>query len=36
MKDKKVLWAVAITAVVVLVAANKLRSLPLVDKLPTV
>jgi hypothetical protein len=34
--DKKTVWAVAITAVVVLVAANKLRQLPGVNKLPTV
>lgn len=34
--DKKTITIVLVTAVVVLVAANKLRSLPLVDKLPTV
>lgn len=32
---KKELTTIAITAVVVLVLANKLRQLPLVNKLPT-
>lgn len=36
MPDKKTLMLIAITAIVVLIAANKLRSLPLVSKLPTV
>lgn len=34
--DKKVMWAVAITAIVVLIAAPRLRQLPGVNKLPTV
>lgn len=34
--NKQTLIIVAVTAVVVLVAANKLRTLPLVNKLPTV
>lgn len=34
--NQKTLMIVAVTAVVVLVTANKLRSLPLVSKLPTV
>jgi hypothetical protein len=34
--DKKHIWTIAITAAVTLILANKLRSLPLVDKLPTV
>lgn len=36
MPDKKTLMLIAITAIVVLIAANKLRSLPLVKNLPTV
>lgn len=35
MPDKKTLMVIVITALVVLVAANKLRQLPLVGKLPT-
>ena len=34
--NKKTMTTVAITAVVVLILANKLRSLPGVNKLPTV
>lgn len=34
--NKNQMITVAITAVVVLIAANKLRSLPLVSKLPTI
>jgi hypothetical protein len=34
--DKKTLMIVAVTAVVVLIAAPKLRSLPVISKLPTV
>lgn len=34
--DKKTLTIVVITAIVVLIAAPKLRSLPGVNKLPTV
>jgi len=34
--NKKTIYVVIGTAVVTLVLANKLRSLPLVDKLPTV
>jgi hypothetical protein len=34
--SKNQMITVAITAVVVLIAANKLRQLPLVNKLPTV
>lgn len=34
--DKKTLTAVAITAIVVLIASTKLKSLPLLNKLPTV
>lgn len=34
--NQKTLMTVGLTAVVVLVLANKLRSLPLVSKLPTV
>lgn len=34
--NQKTLIIVAVTAVIVLIAAPKLRSLPLVSKLPTV
>jgi hypothetical protein len=34
--NKNQMITIAVTAVVVLIAANKLRSLPLVSKLPTV
>lgn len=34
--DKKTLTIVAITAIVVLIAAPKLRTLPVVNKLPTI
>lgn len=34
--NKKTLITVAVTAVVVLIAADKLRSLPVVNKLPTI
>lgn len=34
--NQKTMITVAVTAVIVLVAANKLRQLPLVNKLPTV
>lgn len=34
--SKNQMITVAVTAVVVLIAANKLRQLPLVNKLPTV
>lgn len=34
--DKRTLMTVAITAIVTLVLANKLRSLPGVNKIPTV
>lgn len=33
--DKKAVITVAVTAVVVLVLANRIRQLPVVDKLPT-
>lgn len=36
MGDKKMIVAVLVTAVVVLVASAKLRSLPIVSKLPTI
>lgn len=34
--NKKTLTVVVVTAVVVLIAADKLRSLPVVSKLPTI
>lgn len=34
--NKNQMITVAVTAVIVLIAANKLRQLPLVSKLPTV
>ena len=34
--NKNQMITVAVTAVIVLIAANKLRQLPLVNKLPTV
>lgn len=34
--NQKTLMIVAVTAVIVLIAAPKLRSLPIVSKLPTV
>ena len=34
--DKKTMWAVAITAVVVLILAPRIRQLPGDNKLPTV
>jgi hypothetical protein len=34
--NKQTMMVVAITAIVVLIAANKLRSLPIVSKLPTI
>jgi hypothetical protein len=34
--NKQTMITVAITAVIVLIAANKLRSLPVLSKLPTV
>ena len=34
--SKNQMITVAVTAVIVLIAANKLRQLPLVNKLPTV
>lgn len=36
MPDKKMVWTVAITAVVVLVIAPRLRSLPGLNRLPTI
>lgn len=36
MPNSKTLWIVAITAIVVLIAAPRLRQLPGVNKLPTV
>lgn len=33
--DKKTITIIIVTALIVLVAANKLRQLPLVGKLPT-
>lgn len=34
--DKKTVMIVVVTALIVLIAANKIRTLPLVNKLPTV
>lgn len=34
--NQKMVWTIVITAVVVLVLAPKLRSLPLVNKVPTI
>ena len=34
--NQKTMMTVAITAVIVLIAANKLRTLPIISKLPTV
>lgn len=34
--NQKTMMTVAVTALIVLIAANKLRTLPLVNKLPTV
>lgn len=34
--NKKTMITVAVTAVIVLIAADKLRALPVVNKLPTI
>jgi hypothetical protein len=34
--DKKQMWTIAITALIVLIAAPKLRTLPGLNKLPSV